>query len=124
MLWIALLASGQAADLLTTQVNLSRGALEGNLVIANLLQSGGFALVFGLKFGMVLAMALIVRLVQRYAGNHPGERAAFATGLLWRGLQLCVIVLTATALHNVVVLARIQGWPAPELLTTFARLFS
>ena len=115
LVWIALLASSQVADLLTTRVDLSRGALEANATVAGLLHMGGFALVLFVKLAMVLAMALIVLLVHRYTGAQPGPRGRMVRGVVWRGLQLCVVVLTLTDLNNIVVLAQMQGWPAPNI---------
>ena len=112
LVWILLLACGQAADLLTTRVDIARGAREGNAVVANLLVSGGFEAVVAVKLALVLAMILIVLIVRRYAEAHPGGRAQMATSVAWRGLQLSVLAVTITSLHNVAVLAQIQGWGA------------
>lgn len=122
LIWILLLASGQAADLATTRVDISRGALEANATVAHLLHTGGFPLVLLVKLSMVVAMSLIVLMVHRYTGSEPGARGRTARTIVWRGLQLCVVVLTVTALHNVVVLAQLQGWPAPNILTALPSL--
>jgi len=122
LIWILLLASGQAADLATTRVDISRGAMEANATVAHLLGVGGFPLVLLVKLAMVLAMGLVILLVQRYTAAEPGGRGRLARTVVWRGLQLCVVVLTITALHNVVVLAQLQGWPAPDVLTALPSL--
>lgn len=111
-----MLASGQAADIWTTRVDLSRGALEANATVASLLHLGGFWLVFLVKAAMVIAMLLVIVMVHRYTGATPGRRGQRVRNFAWRGLQFCVVILTVTALHNVVVLAELQGWPAPNLL--------
>ena len=114
--WILLLACGEAADLATTKVDIARGALEGNGTVVNLMQAGGFGLVFGVKLLMVLAMVGIVLLVLRYTSSQGGQ-GHVVRRVVWHGLQLCVVVLMVTDMHNAVVLAQIQGWPAPGLLT-------
>ncbi len=116
LIWILLLASGQAADLWTTRVDIQRGAMEANATVANLMHVGGFGLVTLVKLSMVLAMLLVVILVHRYTGAEPGKRGRTARTVVWRGLQLCVVVLTFTALHNVFVLAELQGWMTSSIL--------
>lgn len=116
LIWILLLACGQAADLATTRVDLSFGALEGNATVANLMHAGGLPLVSAVKLLMVLAMAVIVAMVLRHTASDDGK-AVLVRKVVWRGLQFCVFVLMATDVHNVLVLAAIQGWPAPGLLT-------
>ena len=117
MIWVLLLTGGQAADLLTTRVDMSQGAVEGNWLAAALLDAGGLPLLVVVKMALVLAMALAIVIVSVYAHAHPSHRSRLATLVVWRGLQLCVIVLAATALHNVVVLAELQGWTPPGLLS-------
>jgi hypothetical protein len=114
---VLLLAAGQAADLLTTRVDMSQGAIEGNSLAAALMSSGGLRLLMLVKVLLVAAMAVALFFLSVYTTSHPGARARLARQVVWRGLQLCVIVLAATALHNVVVLAELQGWTPPGLLS-------
>jgi len=116
LVWILLLALAQALDVLTTRLDIGRGALEGNAMAAGILETGGFWRFLVVKFSLVAAMATAVVLVVRYSAAYPGPRASIAGKVVWRGLQLCVVVLALTGLHNVLVLASIQGWPTPTLL--------
>ena len=124
LLWIALLALMQLVDVLTTKVDIVRGAMEGNAVAATVLQSRGYVGLLLVKFALVAAMAGAVVLVHAYARAHPGRRARLAQRVVWHGLQLCVVVLALTGLHNVLVLASLQGWSTPPLLTTLPLLSS
>ena len=116
LLWIALLALTQLVDVLTTKVDIVRGAMEGNAVAATVLASGGYGELLVVKFALVAAMAGAVMLVHAYAREHPGRRAELAQRVVWHGLQICVVVLALTGLHNVLVLASMQGWATPPLL--------
>jgi hypothetical protein len=107
---MGLLAGGQLADLLTTHVDMSRGAVEANQMAASLMSSGGLVLLTIVKLLLVAAMTIAVILVESYAGIYPGRRARMARSVVWGGLQVSVVILAATALHNVAVLAQIQGW--------------
>lgn len=98
--WVVLLALGQIADLVTTQAAMARGALEGNIVAAVIMGVGGLGLLWVVKTSLVLAMAAAVFLVRRYWDSTRDHRAAVAGTLVWRGLQLCVLVLAFTAIHN------------------------
>lgn len=102
--WVMLLALGQLADLLTTQAAMSRGAIEGNAVAAVIMGMGGLGLLGVVKSALVAAMAAAMWAVTRY-WDGPGDRgAALAAALVYRGLQLCVVILAATALNNLNVL--------------------
>ena len=116
-MWIILLAGGQFADLLTTRIDMARGAIEGNWMTAALLDAGGMPLLLIVKVLLVAAMAVAVAIVSLYGASHPGSKARLATQVVWRGLQLCVVVLAATSLHNVIVLAEIQGWAPAGVLS-------
>src|SRR5439155_17097952 len=104
-------------DVLTTRVDFARGALEGNAMAAHVLTRAGFFGLLVVKLSLVAAMAAAMLLVHRYGQAHPGPRARFAQRVVWLGLQICVVVLALTGLHNVLVLASLQGWSAPILLT-------
>jgi hypothetical protein len=107
-IWVLLLALGQLADLLTTQVAMARGAVEANQVAAGLLATGGLGLLWVIKFSLVVAMTAAVLLVRR-CWSVPERRAAVAGALVWRGLQLCVVVLAMTAVHNLSVIGLLPG---------------
>ena len=102
--WVMLLALGQVADLVTTQAAMARGGMEGNVVAAVIIGVGGLGLLWVVKGTLVAAMAVAVWLVRRYWDSAGDARAAVAGTLVWRGLQLCVLVLAFTAVHNVDVL--------------------
>lgn len=116
LLWIALLALTQLVDVLTTKVDIGHGAMEGNAVAATVLGSHGYIGLLVVKFALVAAMAAAVVLVHAYKRDHPGRRAEVAQRVVWHGLQICVVVLALTGLHNVLVLASMQGWATPPLL--------
>src|SRR5205807_5943843 len=99
------LASTQLVDVLTTKVDILRGAYEANTFAATVLESHGYIGLLLLKLALVAAMAGAVVLVLAYAREHPGPRARLAQTVVWRGLQLCVVALALTGLHNVLVLA-------------------
>lgn len=106
--WVVLLALGQLADLVTTQVAMARGALEGNVVAAVIMGIGGVGLLWVVKGSLVLAMAGAVFLVRRYWDSARDQRAVVAGTLVWRGLQLCVLVLAFTAVHNFTVITQMM----------------
>ena len=106
--WVVLLALGQLADLVTTQVAMSRGAMEGNAVAAVIMGIGGLGLLWVVKSVLVVAMALAVHLVRRYWDSTRDHRAVIAGTLVWRGLQLCVLVLAFTAIHNFSVITQMM----------------
>jgi hypothetical protein len=116
-IWLALLGLTQLVDVLTTRVDILRGAIEANAVAANVLHLRGYVGLLIVKLALVGAMAGAVALVHAYAREHPGPRAKLAERVVWHGLQLCVVVLALTGLHNVLVLASLQGWSTPPLLT-------
>lgn len=102
--WLSLLALGQIADLVTTQAAMAKGAIEGNAIAAAILGAGGLGLLWVVKTMLVAAMALAVLVVRRYWDESADHRAAFAAKLVWRGLQMCVVVLAITAVNNLTVL--------------------
>ena len=107
-LWMLMLGLGQLADLLTTQAAMARGAVEANSVAAGLLNTGGLGLLWAVKASLVLAMGLAVLLVRRY-WLGPERRGRVAGSLVWRGLQLSVVVLALTSVHNLSVIGLLPG---------------
>ena len=107
-IWVLLLALGQLADLVTTQAAMARGAIEANSVAAGLLAAGGLGLLWLIKASLVVAMTAAVLLVRRHWAAPEG-RAVIAGALVWRGLQLCVVVLAMTAIHNLSVIGLLPG---------------
>ena len=107
--WLGLLSLAQVADLITTQVDMSQGGVEANVVAANLMALGGIGLLTVVKIALVVAMAIAVTLIDRSGRGAKGSTAAMAHRLVWRGTQVCVVVLVATALHNAVVLSQLQS---------------
>jgi hypothetical protein len=107
-IWVLLLALGQLADLLTTQAAMARGAIEANSVAAGLVAAGGLGLLWVVKGSLVFAMTSAVLLVRR-CWAAPERRPALAGAVAWRGLQLCVVVLALTAIHNLSVIGLLPG---------------
>ncbi len=118
-LWAALLAAGQMADMLTTGADMSYGAIEANRMAAGVISTGGMVLLGALKLALVLVMIAAVALAESYSRQFPGRRAALARILVWRAMQICAVMLVATALHNVLVLAQIQGWLPAVAITAW-----
>ena len=107
--WIVLLGLAQIADLVTTQADMARGGMEANRFAAALIAIGGLSLLWLVKLALVAAMAAAVLLVHRYwLSSGADRRAAVAQAVIWRSTQLCVLVLAATAVHNVQVLTQIS----------------
>lgn len=107
--WVLLLGLGQLADLITTQAAMARGAVEGNVVAAGILDTGGLALLWAVKALLVVAMAIAIWLVKRYWDGDHNHRGAVAATVVWRGLQVCVAVLALTAVHNLAVIGGVSG---------------
>lgn len=108
VLWMLMLSLGQLADLLTTQAAMARGAVEANSVAAGLLDTGGLGLLWAVKAILVVAMGLAVLLVRRY-WLSPESRGRLAGSVVWRGLQLSVVVLALTSVHNLSVIGLLPG---------------
>jgi hypothetical protein len=107
--WISLLALSEIADLLTTQAAMARGGIEANRVTAGLIAIGGLGLLWLVKGLLVAAMAGAVWIVGRCWSESHDQRWAVAGSVVWRGLQLCVVVLALTALHNLSVLRQLNS---------------
>jgi hypothetical protein len=108
--WIGLLTLAQLADLLTTRLDMNFGAVEGNQIAAHLLEQGGLWYLWAVKLLLVAALVAVALLIRRYRKETPGPRSDLAQLLLWRGVQLCVLVLAATAVYNFALLGVITGW--------------
>ena len=109
LFWIGLLCLAQVADLVTTQIDLAQGGVEANVVAAQLMAVGGIGLLTVVKIGLVVAMAVAVIVIDRQGRLQPAGTAAMARTMIWRGVQVCVVALAVTALHNVVVLTQLQS---------------
>lgn len=109
VIWILLLAGAQGADVLTTAVDLQRGGIEANSVVAHLLAVGGMGLVIFCKLALVAAIALAVLLLHRLAWRQPMRAVMAAQRLVWRGMQLAVLGLVLVAGHNAVLLFQIAS---------------
>ena len=106
--WIGLLGLAQLADLLTTQADMARGGVEANWVAAGLLAVGGLGLLWVVKLGLVAAMGTAALLTARYRGTEQdGLPAGLVEALVWRGIQVCVVVLAVTAVHNAMILGQL-----------------
>lgn len=106
--WLLLLGLAEIADLMTTHADRLRGGIEANQVSAFVLGVGGPPLFWALKLGLVLVMALIVLLSIRIVYSFPGRRAGIVQVAVARGLQVCVLLLTFSALGNIAVLASLS----------------
>lgn len=104
-LWLLLLGLAELADLITTRADRLQGGIEANHVAAFTFGVGGPALFWGLKLSLVLAMAVVVMLAIRFARSFPGRRARIVRMAVARGLMVSVLLLTISALGNLVVLA-------------------
>lgn len=103
--WLVMLGLAELADLMTTHADRLQGGIEANQVAAFTLGVGGPALFWGLKLSLVIAMAVVVLLAIRFGRSFPGRRARIIQSTVARGLQVCVLLLTLSALGNLVVLA-------------------
>ena len=108
--WIGLLTLAQLADILTTRLDMNFGAVEGNQIAARLLEQGGLWYLWLVKLLLVAALIAVALLIRSYRNHNPGPRSDIAQLLLWRGVQLCVVVLAATAVYNFALLGQITGW--------------
>jgi hypothetical protein len=108
--WIGLLTLAQLADLVTTRIDMSFGAVEGNQFAAALLERGGLWYLWSVKLLLVLALMIVALLIRRYRRLSPGRRSDVAQVVLWRGVQICVLVIAATAVYNFALLGEITGW--------------
>ena len=102
--WLALLAVVELADAVTTGSGMAHGDLEANRLVAVLIEWGGLPVLYVLKLSLVGVLAAAALLVRRHADRHPGPRTEFASRLVWRGTQACVIVLGLIVLHNIYLL--------------------
>lgn len=107
--WIVLLLLAQVADLITTQIDMAQGGIEANLIAAQVMALGGIGLLMVVKISLVIAMALAVILIDRHGRRDDDRTEVIAHTLVWRGVQVCVLVLAVTALHNAVVLIQLQS---------------
>ena len=105
--WIFLLALAQAADVITTGADMSRGGVEANGLVVQLLAVGGLGLVAFAKVLLVAAMAIAAMLIHNYATRHPNETTRTVHAFLWRSVQVSVVVLVLVAVHNTALLASI-----------------
>jgi hypothetical protein len=105
--WILLLAAAQMADVITTGVDMARGGVEANHLVATLMSIGGLQLVFVLKLLLVLALAVAVLVLKRYADSHPSPGARVAHTFVWRAIQISVVGLVLVAVNNTALLAQI-----------------
>ena len=105
--WIFLLALAQVADVLTTGADMSRGGVEANGLVVQLMAIGGLGLVAFAKLLLVLATAIAAALIHAHAVRHPSETTRRLHAFLWRSVQLSVIVLVLVAVHNTALLSQI-----------------
>ena len=86
---------------------MSRGGVEANAIVVQLLAVGGLGLVAFAKLLLVGAMTLAAGFVHGRAVRDPSQTTLAVHAFLWRSLQVSVIVLVLVALHNTALLAKI-----------------
>jgi hypothetical protein len=107
--WLLLLAVAQLADVMTTGVDMSHGAMEGNPTAFQVLALGGLTLLWLVKFMLVAAIGIAALLAQRLAQRRGGPMAVLVQVAVLRGMQLSALALALTALHNAFLLTAIRG---------------
>jgi hypothetical protein len=108
--WIGLLTLAQLADVLSTRIDMSYGAVEGNRFAAAILERGGLWYLWSVKLLLVLALVVVTLLVRRYRRLSPGRGSDMVQLVLWRGIQVCVLVIAGTAVYNFALLGQMTGW--------------
>jgi hypothetical protein len=108
VLWSALLLAGQAADVFTTAVDMTRGTVESVALSASLLDDGGIKLLFGAKLLLVGAAAGVLLLAARRV--HPRRHASVITfRLALMAIQAATIGLAWVSLSNVALLSSLSS---------------
>jgi hypothetical protein len=106
LLWAALLATGEALDVLTTAQDSARGQLEAMPISAGLLDHGGIGLLYAVKLLLVVAAGIVLMLTARWIRlGSPGARTVFRVSLIC--VQAATIGLTAASLSNVILLGSV-----------------
>jgi hypothetical protein len=103
LIWTVLLLAGQAADVITTQVDRARGALESMPISSGLLQQGGLGLFWATKVLEVGAASTALFLTALWIrSKRPGAPIVFRIALV--AVQAVTIGLVCAALVNAALL--------------------
>jgi len=106
--WAGLLAAAQAADVVTSAVDMARGTVESTAATAQLLDRGGLALMLAAKLLVAGAAAAVLGLaalrIRRGAG---GANITFRLALA--AVQVGTIAVVWTSLNNVALLSSITS---------------
>lgn len=100
--WLLLLGTTEAADVLTTGVGGMRGASEASPVAATLVATGGLLEFAFVKALLVSSLGLVLYLTWRWAARGAGPRWLYEVSLLTA--RLGAILAALVGLHNAVVL--------------------
>jgi hypothetical protein len=106
--WAVLLAAAQAADVMTSAVDMARGTVESTAATAQLLDRGGLALMLAAKLLVAGAAAAVLglaalRMRNGVGGTHVTFRLALAA------VQAGTIAVVWTSLNNVALLSSITS---------------
>lgn len=106
--WIALLASIEFTDILTTAIGHSMGAIEAMPVSAAVIDTGGIAMFVVVKMALVIAVGTAVLLALRWMRRGtPGASTLFSF-TLW-SVRVATVALAIVSLHNAVLLTSLQA---------------
>ena len=108
LVWISLLASIEAMDILTTAAGRAHGAVESMPISAAVMNEGGIALFIAVKLALVAAGAAAVLLALLWVRNgRPGAEWVYAFSL--SAIRVTTVALAIVALHNAVLLQSLSG---------------
>lgn len=105
--WIAMLLLAEADDVYTTAADLKRGGIEGNQLAAEILNLGGPQLLALVDFCIVLTIAVIALLAVRLRDKRPTLSSRLLVELVYRGIQMGVLLRLVNATANLVILTRL-----------------
>lgn len=108
LVWISLLTSIEAMDIMTTAAGRAHGAVESMPISAAVMNEGGMALFIAVKLALVAAGATAVLLALLWVRNgRPGAGWVYAFSL--SAIRVTTVALAIVALHNAVLLQSLSG---------------
>jgi hypothetical protein len=105
--WAVLLAAAQAADVMTSAVDMARGTVETTAATAQLLDWGGLALMLAAKLLVAGAAAAVLGLAALRMRNGAGGHITFRLALA--AVQAGTIAVVWSSLNNVALLSSITS---------------
>jgi hypothetical protein len=106
--WAVLLAAAQAADVMTSAVDMARGTVESTAATAQLLDRGGLALMLAAKLLVAGAAAAVLGLAAlRTRNGAGGTHITFRLALA--AVQAGTIAVVWASLNNVALLSSITS---------------